>query len=112
MRSWTGDPLAWSLLGVGAVAAGVGVGVLVSSFAPVRQAREQDYANYGAHEAGLDGAGDRRLVGALLIGGGSALLVGGVVRAIVVHGEPDDIALAIDVTPHFAGARYRGAFSW
>lgn len=81
-QSWQRDALGWTLVGVGA-AGGLGGGaLLILADAAARTAN--DSAQQSAYQDSQRQVRPRRVAGAVVLTAGSALLVGGIIRFVVV----------------------------
>lgn len=78
-RGWYKDPVTITLLGAGAISAGVGVGFVVSARSLDDQSKHA--TNYFDAKNFADKASTRGTIGWIAIGGGAALVAGGVVWA-------------------------------
>lgn len=114
--SWYEDVLGGTLLGLGLVSSGIGVGLMVSSSADVRTAgqaeRGEPSETYGAHLSRLDRAQTKRTTSVILLTAGGALTVAAVVRYIMVgtDDEEPEPAVGLWLGPSSAGASYGGSF--
>jgi len=116
--SWVFDPLGGTLLGLGLVGAGVGVGLWIASASDLRTAGEAESGNptetYGQHVGRLDSAQTKRTSSVILIAAGSTLAVAAVVRYIVVGTSEPKGAAQLDASVWLgidgAGAGYGRAF--
>lgn len=75
-RPWYKDPLGASLVGVGAAGAAAGAGLLIASQVTL----PQDATNYQEHNDQYDLSQRLKLAGAITLGVGGAILLGGAIR--------------------------------
>lgn len=80
---WQRDALGWTLVGVGATAGVAGAVLLTLADASAQNAN--DSGQQSAYEDARSQVRPRRVGGAIALTAGSALLVGGIVRFVIVH---------------------------
>lgn len=80
---WQRDALGWTLVGLGT--AGSVTGGVLLGLADVAARRANDSTQQSAYQDSRSQVRPRRVAGAIVLSAGSALLVGGIVRFVVVH---------------------------
>ncbi len=105
---WHRDPIAWSLVGTGAVAAGVGVFLLVDA----ADLRDRSHANLPDDvRKDLAARADRRQTwGTAVTIAGAAVLAAGVVKLILRPDPPQDARLRISLRVSSSGVALGGTF--
>jgi tetratricopeptide (TPR) repeat protein len=107
-RAWYKDPVAIALVGTGAVATGVGAGLLISARSLDSQAK--DSKNYFKVMDLSDQAQSRGTLGLITASVGGALVVGGVVWIVTHRGATEQHALTGWLAPGGGGLAVAGAF--
>lgn len=107
-RAWYKDPVAIALVGTGAVATGVGAGLLISARSLDHQAK--DAKNYFDVQDLSDRARSRGTLGLITTSVGGALVVGGVVWIVTHRGATEQHALTGWLAPGGGGLAVAGAF--
>jgi len=108
--SWWTDPLAMGLMAAGLAATGVGTGVIVWGQGSTADARDQAFADYQTHDNALEDGNDRRIAGGVIVGVGAAMVIGGVIRAIVVGQRASNEDAASDAQLWFGPGAVGGRF--
>jgi len=119
-RAWYKDPVAIALVGTGAVATGVGAGLLISARSLDTQAKDaskasgasqpSDARNYFKVMDLSDRARSRGTVGLITTSVGGALVVGGVVWIVTHRGATEQRVLTGWLAPGGGGLAVAGAF--
>lgn len=107
-RAWYKDPIAIALVGTGAVATGVGAGLLISARSLDGQAK--DAKNYFDVKDLSDRAQSRGTLGLVTASVGGALVVGGVVWIVSHRGATEQHALTGWLAPGGGGLAVAGTF--
>jgi len=107
-KKWSRDPLAISLTTVGIALVGAGVGVLAAGIVQKKKAME----NYGEFDKRQGPARNMQIAGAVVLGVGAAVLVGGIVRFAVLGARAKKQRTSVDamLAPGIAGIRLSGKF--
>lgn len=97
---WYADPVGWSLVGAGVVAAAVGTGLHVSA-----SGRESDLAAAPESERAdiRESVKQRRTIGTVVLIGGGALIAGGIVKLALRTASPEGRPIAVSVGPGYVG---------
>jgi tetratricopeptide (TPR) repeat protein len=106
--AWYRDPIPLELIGLGAIATGVGAGFLISAHSLNDQAHGatqiDDARRFG------DQANARGNIGLIGLGAGGALVIGGVVWILAHRHDPEPSKLAGWLAPGGGGLAVTGAF--
>ncbi|MCA9651376.1 MAG: hypothetical protein H6712_10385 [Myxococcales bacterium] len=104
-KAWYKDPVGGVLVGVGVAGVGAGVGLLAVASSRAKGASEMD--THSEYMDARDGATTLRNGGAIALSIGSALVVGGVVRYLLVAKKGNKDATAWRLSPEL-GPRWTG----
>lgn len=105
-RKWYLDPLGDTLVAVGVVGVGVGAGLLIGAQVEATQGS----SSYSAHGDRVDRVDRFRIGGAVALGVGGALIIGGAVRWGILASRSKSDAQAIRIVPTGRGLAITGRF--